>query len=109
MHNLHRLTELWNALSDHPTNTTIVARNLFMTNAGTFEWAAFGTLDDGAEDHAQLHALLHGACMALQLNVTHLTICLDSDLLERVSSICLSCPAVDVDELSRLCTAQKFV
>ncbi|KAA6427039.1 MAG: hypothetical protein FRX49_02796 [Trebouxia sp. A1-2] len=52
---------------------------------GTFEWAAFGTLDDGAESHAQLHALLHGACMALQLNVTHLTMCLDPDLLEEVA------------------------
>lgn len=65
----------------------MVAQNLSMPNAGTFEWAAFGTLDDGAESHAQLHALLHGACMALQLNVTHLTMCLDPDLLEEVSSM----------------------
>ncbi len=56
-----------------------------MTSAGTFQWVAFGTLDNGAEGHAQLHALLNGACMALQLNVTHLTLCLYSDLLEQVS------------------------
>ncbi len=87
MHDLHCLTELWDALSDYPTNTIIVAQNLSMPNAGTFEWAAFGTLDDGAEVHAQLHALLNGACMALQLNVTHLTVCLYSDLLEQVSSM----------------------
>ncbi|KAL0033114.1 hypothetical protein WJX79_004113 [Trebouxia sp. C0005] len=58
---------------------------MLLSSAGTFEWAAFGTLDDGAESHAQLHALLHGACMALQLNVTHLTMCLDPDLLEEVA------------------------
>ncbi len=35
--------------------------------------------------------------------MTDLTICLDSDLLEQVSSICLSCTAVNLDEPSVDC------
>lgn len=54
------------------------------SSSGTAEWAAYGTWDIEHKEQAQLHSLLHGARMAMDLNVSHLTVCLDADLLDQV-------------------------